>query len=48
MHVRRFAVQQHRVPAAKPLHRCPLPIEGPYSAAPAQITSFAPIRVLVR
>ena len=48
VHVRRLAVQQYRVPAAQPFHRCPLPIEGPYSAAAAQITSFAPIRVLVR
>jgi hypothetical protein len=48
VHVRCFAVQQYRVPAAKPLHRCPLPIEGPYSAQAAQMTSFAPIRVLLR
>jgi len=29
VHVRRFAVQQHRVPAAQPLHRCPLLIGRP-------------------
>ena len=28
VHVRRFAVQQDRIPAAQPFHRCPLPIKA--------------------
>ena len=49
VHVRRFAVQQHRIPAAQPFHRCPLPHRGDLTQRrAAQITSFAPIGALLR